>query len=157
MSMSLVDDARRLAAKDVVDLDCNCQFCGEIVAPNDPAECFTDHGELGHTPHAPDCPWLSMPRIVEALEAAEQVNRLTLARARGRAEGGCMIAPAPYRDLVPAKLYAALAAFRSGDFDQAETLYGDVLRDDPGTPDALGVLSLMCQKRGDHQLAPNLI
>jgi hypothetical protein len=58
--MSLLDDARRLAAHDLRDHD--------------------DIGGYGFCPlcertegHRPDCPWLRLPRIVAVVEAAERV------------------------------------------------------------------------------------
>lgn len=64
--MSLLDDARRLADPYAVPEDGPgiCWWCGE------PAM-WIGGG------HAPDCPWLSMPRIVAALEAAEGIARIS--------------------------------------------------------------------------------
>lgn len=54
--MNCLDDARRLAAHSGSDGDTGrCIFCG-------------------YMPHAPDCPWLSMPRIVAALERLEAMQ-----------------------------------------------------------------------------------
>lgn len=59
--MSLVDDVKRLAADDPVEADDEQGY---------PAFCRLC---LSYKPHAPDCPWLAMPKIVAALEAAERV------------------------------------------------------------------------------------
>lgn len=49
---------------------------------DDPRDCPQEHGECWFcgwninrigSDHAPDCPWLQMPRIVKALEAAERI------------------------------------------------------------------------------------
>ena len=58
--MSLLDDARRLAGVWPTDRYDNCVFCYEIQRSDEPT-------------HAPDCPWLAMPQIVAALEAAERL------------------------------------------------------------------------------------
>lgn len=56
---SLVEDARRLDNAPLpTDDEGRCWFCEEIPS------------EEGH--HGP-CPWLALPRIVQALEAAERV------------------------------------------------------------------------------------
>jgi mono/diheme cytochrome c family protein len=55
--------ARRLIRVGPPVYDTICLAC------HTPIETF-DGGEL---PHAPDCPWLQMPKILAALEAAEQV------------------------------------------------------------------------------------
>jgi hypothetical protein len=61
--MSLVDDAKRLADTNPHEAGWQCPFCG---MPNG------RHSGFGDRHHA-DCPWLAMPRIVAALEAAERV------------------------------------------------------------------------------------
>lgn len=53
----LLDAAKRLADVDPAESESGqCIACGGYLYP--------PHG------HAPDCPWLAMPKIVEALEAA---------------------------------------------------------------------------------------
>lgn len=84
--MSLLDDARRLmdegpptfhapaCGHDVpqaAEPHEDCHYCGAMLSG-------ALRQYLGE--HAPDCPWLSMPKIVAALEAAE---RLHVAHARG--------------------------------------------------------------------------
>lgn len=57
--MSLSEQARRLRlARNVAE---NCYACGY-------------YGDLD-SPHAPDCPYRALPRIVAALEAAERLRR----------------------------------------------------------------------------------
>ena len=63
--MSLLDDARRLTIIDPM-IDKWDNEGGHF-------ECFACQGE--DSVHAPDCSWLSIPRIVVALEA---VNNVTL-------------------------------------------------------------------------------
>ncbi len=60
--MSLVDDARRLEEAEPVNPLTRCYWCEEFTLTE---------------PHAPDCPWLSLPRILAALEAAERVATVT--------------------------------------------------------------------------------
>jgi hypothetical protein len=64
--VSILDDARRLTKIQPLEEDQGrqfCRVCGE---------------EIGGYPawegHARDCPWLSMPKIVAALEAADAIN-----------------------------------------------------------------------------------
>ena len=52
----LLDAARALARPPLWTWDGECGFCDG-----------TDSGDN----HAPDCPWLALPRIVAAIEAAE--------------------------------------------------------------------------------------
>lgn len=60
--MSPLEAARRLAATDpFVDNERAGTFCVFCDAPKY---------------HASDCPWLAMPKIVAALEAAERMSRL---------------------------------------------------------------------------------
>lgn len=63
--MSLLDDARQLLNIQPIEelpgeIGMYCRCCGE---------------KIGESPefagHEPDCPWLAMPRIVAALEAAD--------------------------------------------------------------------------------------
>ena len=54
--MSLLDDARRLAEKEPVR-GIDCLYCAAVM--------------VDEYPHEPDCPWLSLPKIVAALEALE--------------------------------------------------------------------------------------
>jgi hypothetical protein len=71
--MSILDDARRLAdmSPDGDDGrgDTVCVYCLADHYIRDGAA-FTRADDVQH---APDCPWLSMPKIVEALKAAEAV------------------------------------------------------------------------------------
>lgn len=73
--MSLLEDARRLAERGFTPWEDSCHWtcesCGCHVETDEEASTWTGH--------APDCPWLAMPRIVAALEAAEWVA----------ADGGC--------------------------------------------------------------------
>jgi hypothetical protein len=62
--MSLLEDAGRLYLSDPINDDLSCFFCGQAIKNT-----LTAPG----VPHAPDCPWLSMPKIVAALEAAESL------------------------------------------------------------------------------------
>jgi hypothetical protein len=64
--VSLLDDARRLDALRVRQRRMICVACKQP---------FAD-GERGH---APDCPLLSMPKVVAALEAAERLASVTIA------------------------------------------------------------------------------
>lgn len=71
-----------------------------------------------------------------------------------------MIAEAPSiieKPPVAVRLQQALALFRQGHVDAAETLYGDILLDDPGNPHALHLSGLICEQRGDYDLAELLI
>lgn len=54
--MTLLADARAIAETPNLDDQGYCVYCPEIVAD-----------------HSPGCPWLSMPQIVAALEAAERL------------------------------------------------------------------------------------
>jgi hypothetical protein len=70
--MSLLDDARQLLQVQPLEKDQDddadyCRVCGEKIG-----------GYPEWAGHSPDCGWLSMPKIVAALEAAE----LLLASAR---------------------------------------------------------------------------
>jgi hypothetical protein len=61
LTVSLLDDARRLAERKP---DGNIGAWAEM--------CIFCYGPLtGDEPHKPDCPWLSMPKIVAALDAVE--------------------------------------------------------------------------------------
>lgn len=65
--MSLLDDARRLAKSGFTPWEDSCRLKCEL--------CGADGaGEDGPFPHESDCPWLAMPQIVAALEAAEAVG-----------------------------------------------------------------------------------
>ena len=59
--MSLLDDARRLTETDPQPVNplCRCHWCAEFTLTE---------------PHAPDCPWLSMPKIAAALERLEAMQ-----------------------------------------------------------------------------------
>lgn len=63
--MSLVDAARKLWEAGA-SMDEHCHHCDSYITSFLPAEHQT--GE-----HSPDCPWLALPQIVAALEAAEKV------------------------------------------------------------------------------------
>lgn len=60
--MGLVEDAKRLADAGSYDDGGN----GSLYEPS----CIHCCG-FPDDPHKPDCPWLAMPRIVRALEAAQ--------------------------------------------------------------------------------------
>jgi hypothetical protein len=73
--MSLIDDARKMAA--------DCPNATDRGGRGECYYCFGGNyagGYLSGSPtesefhHAPDCPWLSMPKIVAALEAAERLK-----------------------------------------------------------------------------------
>lgn len=64
--MSLLDGARRLMAVDPFAHQ-------ESESTGTYSECVACGGE--NRQHAPDCPWLSMPKIVAVLEAAEAYVR----------------------------------------------------------------------------------
>lgn len=67
--MSLLDDAKRLAEQDAFYSDpCPDGCCSS-------AECVFGCQNDGRK-HGPDCPWLSLPRIVAALEASERLTEL---------------------------------------------------------------------------------
>ena len=55
--MGLIEDAKRLSDGylDPMDRNDECELCGLVIS------------------HADDCPWLAMPQIVKALEAAQAV------------------------------------------------------------------------------------
>lgn len=67
--MTLVEAARRLTERGFTPYDEDdaiiCELCDQPVAVAN-----TPNGWAGH---APVCPWLSMPRIVAALEAADRL------------------------------------------------------------------------------------
>lgn len=71
--MSLLDDARRL-----VNGPCPTYWDVEMVGtvgrlgPDQGTVLKCAHCRQKLHEHAPDCPWLSMPKIIAALEAAEQ-------------------------------------------------------------------------------------
>lgn len=66
--MSLLDDARRLADDRPVR--------GGSALKSHPRGCCYYCGADGYgEPHADDCSWLAMPRIVAALEAGEEYIR----------------------------------------------------------------------------------
>lgn len=65
--MSLLDDARRLSENDAYvysEYGDYCHFCNGKAWEEPPDGSH-------HIEHAPDCPWLAMPKIVAALEAAD--------------------------------------------------------------------------------------
>ncbi len=51
--MSLIEAAKRLAGNDPVKSEIGCHHCA------------------GYTEHYSDCPWLALPKIVAALETAQ--------------------------------------------------------------------------------------
>lgn len=61
--MSLLEDARAIS-ESAPSSDDQCPHCSAYIGP-------VRGGDYGE--HSPDCPWLAMPRIVAALEAAEKV------------------------------------------------------------------------------------
>lgn len=68
--VSLLDDARRLASKKI-----------GIKAPPPRSECaYCGIDYWYHQRHEPDCPWLSLPKIVAALEAAERATAVLEAK-----------------------------------------------------------------------------
>src|SRR5215211_5102066 len=67
--MSLLSDARRLLEELGDD---GPRLMWEL--PSDMSECALC--EVEARGHKPDCPWLSMPRIVAALEAAERMAEI---------------------------------------------------------------------------------
>jgi hypothetical protein len=72
--MSLVDDARRLAETCPSETDRGgrgeCYYCS---GGNYEGDYSDQTPTLADFRHQPDCPWLSMPKIVAALEVAEQL------------------------------------------------------------------------------------
>jgi len=62
--MNLMDDARRLAKNGFTPWEDSCHLTCDL--------CGADFAEDGAR-HAPGCPWLSMPKIVAVLEAAERM------------------------------------------------------------------------------------
>lgn len=62
----LVEAARRLIAGGVSSDD-YCQHCERCIT-------FRLTGDNRDEEHAPDCPWLAMPQIVAALEAAQALS-----------------------------------------------------------------------------------
>ncbi len=62
--MSLLDDARRLAQRVDPVVDDYCEACQQASPPRATGTPF---------PHASYCPWLSLPKIVAALEAAQEI------------------------------------------------------------------------------------
>ena len=62
--MTLIEDARRIAAAGApMSAHAWCWFCHARLVG------YFDF--VNEQPHRPDCPWLSLPRIVAALEAAQ--------------------------------------------------------------------------------------
>lgn len=71
--MSLLDDARRLVESNVAEnFDKECGFCGMSPSLHD-VEGWTYRADNLGALHYPECPWLAMPRIVAALEAADRL------------------------------------------------------------------------------------
>jgi protein O-GlcNAc transferase len=58
---------------------------------------------------------------------------------------------------VVVRLQQALALYRAGEIPRAEALYCQILVDDPGNPHALHILGLICEKRGDLEMAERLL
>lgn len=73
--MSLLDDARELAENCPIETDRGgrgeCHYC---VDGNYEDGYLSGSPTLPDVLHKPDCPWLSMPKIVAALEAIEAVS-----------------------------------------------------------------------------------
>lgn len=86
--MSLLDDARRLLADRPIR-------GGSALKSHPSGRCYYCLGDGYGEPHAPDCPWLSMSKIVAALEAAEHVE--TAAR-RVQGHHPTTIKSGPYHD-----------------------------------------------------------
>ncbi len=64
--MSLIDDARRISEAEAPLMgDAWCWFCR--------ARLVGFESVVPDQPHNQDCPWLSLPRIVAALEAAQSL------------------------------------------------------------------------------------
>ena len=59
--MSVLDDARRIAEAGAPEYGGDCVLCRQRIDGD------------AYEGHAPDCPWLSLPRIVAALEAERSV------------------------------------------------------------------------------------
>ncbi len=57
----------------------------------------------------------------------------------------------------PNLLSQAVALHRAGDMDNAEKIYRDILRAEPGNPDALHLLGLVRRQRGDLGQALELL
>jgi hypothetical protein len=69
---NLLDDARYLAENAPIyttDLDGQSVYFCVHCDLGDP------HWKAGGFKHAPDCPWLALPKIVAALEAAERTSK----------------------------------------------------------------------------------
>lgn len=68
--MSLLDDVRRLSDASITrEGTCWCHFCGSMIEPPESYDPVLPYAEQ----HASDCPWLAMPRIVAALDAAQSL------------------------------------------------------------------------------------
>lgn len=65
--MTPLDAARRLMDSSASSDD-QCPHCGQYIGP------LRFHE--APAPHAADCPWLALPKIVAALELVEQIDRL---------------------------------------------------------------------------------
>ena len=92
--MNLLDDARRLLTHRPIlggsrlrsAPDGRCYYCGE---------------NWKQEPHAPGCPWLSLPKIVAVLEAADAiVNPKELDAFNGAGPGLVLVDEPLYRALV---------------------------------------------------------
>lgn len=75
--MRLLDDARALLDEGPPDWDDDrgmweCRSCNATTGPFADVERDSEAGFVEFV-HQDDCPWLSMPKIVAALEVAEQV------------------------------------------------------------------------------------
>jgi hypothetical protein len=62
---SIVEMAKRLADDGFTPWEDFCHLTCEL--------CWSDFADDGSARHEDDCPWLAMPRIVAALEAAERI------------------------------------------------------------------------------------
>lgn len=68
--MSLLDDAKQInGVGPHLSEDAFCMLCHEQV------EAFGTNPVFPAKPHKPNCPWLSMPRIVAVLEAVEVLGQ----------------------------------------------------------------------------------
>jgi hypothetical protein len=70
--MTPLEAARRLAEENEPQLETMWQIEGVNMRGRAPNMYRFCHKNVGQG-HAPDCPWLALPRIVAALEAAERV------------------------------------------------------------------------------------
>lgn len=86
-------------------------------------------------------------RIIESLEAAMRT---------GRSEGWCGCASSPEQVVALARVDLARTYYVLGDYDEAETIVRDVLREDPNSIPAKFVLALVLNKRNDLEGSASL-